>query len=132
MVQHGVGGLDGAHRLMQHPAQCQLFRVEPVEALVVGAVVHSSVPSMRSLVLLLLLFLLLAFCLLASLLLRNTTGPEFLGPETVGRGPVRSVAHTGSSMAMRSAAIPREPYAFTEPSDTPSVSATWASVMSAK
>ncbi len=42
------------------------------------------------------------------------------------------VAHAGSSMAIRSAAIPREPYAFTEPSDTPSVSATWASVMSAK
>ena len=42
------------------------------------------------------------------------------------------VAHAGSSMAMRSAAIPREPYAFTEPSDMPSVSATWASVMSAK
>lgn len=42
------------------------------------------------------------------------------------------VAHAGSSMAIRSAAIPREPYAFTEPSDMPSVSATWASVMSAK
>ena len=46
--------------------------------------------------------------------------------------PLTLVAHAGSSMAIRSAAIPREPYAFTEPSDTPSVSATWASVMSAK
>ncbi|GAQ69134.1 hypothetical protein T45_00856 [Streptomyces turgidiscabies] len=41
-------------------------------------------------------------------------------------------AHAGSSMAMRSAAMPREPYAFTEPSDMPSVSATCASVMSEK
>ncbi|SFN60019.1 hypothetical protein SAMN04487980_102593 [Streptomyces sp. cf124] len=41
-------------------------------------------------------------------------------------------AHAGASMATRSAAMPREPYAFTEPSDMPSVSATWASVMSAK
>ena len=52
-------------------------------------------------------------------------------------GPARSVvlavrAHAGASMATRSAAMPREPYAFTEPSDMPSVSATWASVMSAK
>ncbi len=41
-------------------------------------------------------------------------------------------AHTGSSMAMRSAAIPREPYAFTEPNEMPRASATWASVMSEK
>lgn len=37
-----------------------------------------------------------------------------------------------ASIATRSAAMPRDPYAFTEPSDIPSVSATWASVMSAK
>ncbi len=42
------------------------------------------------------------------------------------------VAHTGASIATRSAAMPREPYALTEPSESPRVSATWASVMSAK
>ncbi len=49
-------------------------------------------------------------------------------------GPVIAsvLAHAGASMAIRSAAIPREPYALTEPSEMPSVSATCASVMSAK
>ncbi len=50
-------------------------------------------------------------------------------------GPTRPrvlVVHAGASMATRSAAIPREPYALTEPSDIPRVSATCASVMSAK
>lgn len=41
-------------------------------------------------------------------------------------------AHAVASMAIRSAAMPREPYAFTEPRDMPSVSETCASVMSAK
>ncbi|CAM5718836.1 hypothetical protein SMICM304S_05401 [Streptomyces microflavus] len=41
-------------------------------------------------------------------------------------------AHAWASITTRSAAIPREPYALTEPSEIPSVSATWASVMSAK
>ncbi|CAM5617982.1 hypothetical protein SALBM217S_07662 [Streptomyces griseoloalbus] len=45
---------------------------------------------------------------------------------------VLGVAHDDASMASRSAAMPREPYALTEPSEMPSVSATWASVMSAK
>lgn len=45
---------------------------------------------------------------------------------------VAGPAHVWASITTRSAAIPREPYALTEPSETPSVSATWASVMSAK
>ncbi len=45
---------------------------------------------------------------------------------------VLAVDHADASMASRSAAMPREPYALTEPSEMPSVSATWASVMSAK
>lgn len=40
--------------------------------------------------------------------------------------------HACASITTRSAAMPREPYAFTEPRDIPSVSATCASVMSAK
>lgn len=46
--------------------------------------------------------------------------------------PVAGPAHVWASITTRSAAIPREPYALTEPSETPSVSATCASVMSAK
>lgn len=42
------------------------------------------------------------------------------------------LVHVRAPMAIRSAAMPREPYALTEPSDMPRVSATWASVMSAK
>ena len=44
----------------------------------------------------------------------------------------RLATHAGASIATRSAAMPRDPYALTEPSDMPSVSATCASVMSAK
>ncbi len=47
-------------------------------------------------------------------------------------GDIVVCGHAVASIATRSAARPREPYAFTEPSDIPSVSATWASVMSAK
>lgn len=41
-------------------------------------------------------------------------------------------AHDVLPIATRRAAMPREPYALTEPTDMPSVSAAWASVMSAK
>lgn len=46
--------------------------------------------------------------------------------------PVFRPAHACASIVTRSAAMPLDPYAFTEPSDIPSVSATWASVMSEK
>jgi hypothetical protein len=39
-------------------------------------------------------------------------------------GVVVTAAHFVASMATRSAAIPREPYALTEPRETPRVSAT--------
>ncbi len=45
---------------------------------------------------------------------------------------VLAPTHAWASITARSAAIPREPYALTEPREIPSVSATWASVMSAK
>lgn len=41
-------------------------------------------------------------------------------PVAVPVGP----RHAGASMAIRRAAMPRDPYAFTEPRDIPSVSAT--------
>lgn len=114
---------------MQQPAQCQLVRAEPfgaqcvrgeyvrahcvralrVGAVSVGAVVHNFVPSLRLLVLVL--------------------GAP---PVLIGASPLLVLTHAGASMAIRSAAIPREPYALTDPSDIPRVSATWASVMSAK
>ena len=70
---------------------------------------------------------------------RSTPDAEFVPSiaPVLPVAPVGSVAlavraHAGASMATRSAAMPREPYALTEPSDMPRVSATWASVMSAK
>lgn len=118
MLQRAVGGFDLLDRLVQQPAQRQFVRAEAFGAqfgralfvgLSVGAVVHSSVPSVRLPVLVLRApFLVTALCVLVVL------------------------AHAGASMATRSAAMPREPYALTEPSDIPRVSATCASVMSAK
>ena len=45
---------------------------------------------------------------------------------------VQTLTHDAASIAVRSAAMPRDPYAFTEPRESPSTLATCASVMSAK
>lgn len=62
-----------------------------------------------------------------------------LGPAGPLRVPAVTVAPLGAArahdvlpIATRRAAMPREPYALTEPTDMPRVSAAWASVMSAK
>lgn len=128
-------------------------------ALFVGAVIHSSVPSVRLRFFVLLepappdapvppalfrafvpaLFRAFVPVLLGVVVLvpappGGTPPGAELVPTVLPVGAVVPAvrAHAGASMATRSAAMPREPYAFTEPSDMPSVSATWASVMSAK
>ncbi len=92
-----------------------------------GAVVHSSVPSVC-------LFLLLPPVRTGGRVvpLGGFVSPGGIVSLVAVRACVVAVAHAGASMATLSAAIPREPYALTEPRDMPSVSATWASVMSAK
>lgn len=129
-----------------------------------GAVIHSSVPSvrLRFFVLCVLFALFVPFepaspdalvrlalfrgfvpafvpaLLGAFVVVPASPGGTPLGVELIPPvAPVGSVvlavrAHADASMATRSAAMPREPYALTEPSDMPRVSATWASVMSAK
>ncbi|GAA3099919.1 hypothetical protein GCM10017687_08700 [Streptomyces echinatus] len=51
-------------------------------------------------------------------------GVVLTGVTVKGIAPFGVGAHAGASMATRKAAMPREPYAFTEPRDMPSVSAT--------
>ena len=98
----------GAVPASSEPSPSGLRVVRPVLRLFPAAVVHSSVPSP-----------VVSSC---------PSGR----PYSLGTPLLVVPAHAGASMATRSAAMPREPYAFTEPSDMPSVSATWASVMSAK
>lgn len=137
VVQGAGTRLDVVDRRVQQPAQGQFVGVEPVQAvdsvepfgaLVVGAVVHSSVPSVRWRV----LVPVAPRRLVPGVGLVSFMGVALLGVAVTGAAPFGVVAHAGASMATRSAAMPREPYAFTEPSDMPRVSATWASVMSAK
>lgn len=98
VVEGSVGGLEVLHGPLQQPPQGNFVPAEASEAaqLIFRPVVHNSVPS-----------------------------PVVKRPvRPVPLKPVPVPAHAVASMATRSAAMPREPYAFTEPREIPSVSAT--------
>lgn len=103
MVEGAVRGLEVLYRSLQHPAQGHFVPAKTLSGSLTEAAQLIFRPVVHNFV--------------SSPVVKRPVRPVPLKPVPVP-------AHAVASMATRSAAMPREPYAFTEPSDIPSVSAT--------